>query len=402
MQATTVAGPRTRSRASNEGTQANEEEQVGRILHSLIEMRGETGGTEEEGRTLMSLVGLLRSAIPEITKRGIQGIVSQTGIGAMRKRLLGTIDAEKQRWQGASHRQEDATGRVTLIAVQEAARVAASKIGHYAQAAANHPELSEIADPETHNPYVALYFYHPKGRDGKVISMLVGPINDLTSPKQDKWAASRMGSVLGIGPVPQDMFIGDLTRIGFQNNAVLTKGSRGFFARERLKSLLPPALRPLCSDVRKVESKPKYWTYLPGKRIKTESGGYSRSRYWCTKEKIEKPVPEWYTDNTKRELWVRSLKEDDPLLLQLLRSYMEPEEFYRGSGGHMTPDELEDAIERQKARLLDGDVGGAISYEQYRQSLRFAESVDDDQGDLFMIAIGGDEGGIDGRGGVEK
>jgi len=402
MEATTVAGPIGKCRLSETGQQEhglrraegiNEEEEVGRILHRLIEMRGETAGTDDEGRTLMSLVGLLRTILPGITKAQIQGIVSQTGVTKLRQRLLDCIEAEKARHQEARHSQDDVTGRVTMRVVREAARVAAYRIRYYARAAASHPELADVADPETHNPYVALYFHHPQGRDGKVISMLVGPLNDLTSAAQDKWSASRMGTVLGIGPVPDEIFIGDLSRIGFQNNAVLTKGSRGFFARERLKSLLPPALRPLCSAVRKVESKPKYWTYLPGKRVRTENGGYSRSTYWCTTEKVEKPIPGWYRENTKRELWVRSLQKDDLLLLQLLRSYIAPEDFYRAAGGHLTPQELEGVIEKQRKALRAGGVENRITYEQYRASERFMDNTDENQGDLFIIAIGKAQGG---------
>lgn len=229
-----------------------------------------------------------------------------------------------------------------LFAVEAAAFVLAERFPTWHAAEAAHPDLADH-DPDLGNPTVAAVYHHRPGRDGQTESLYLATVAACVGGYG--WARSRMGRFVGFRPVDPALRL-DPRRIGFVNHSPNTRASRGYFARTRLKALLPPEARPLVSAARRARRRRKAGLAgLPSKLVRLD-GASGRPTHAVHPDGSTSPLPTDFHATTKRDLFFRSL---DPATLALVEHYVGRDDFWRAATGDLYPDEVDAALRIQPA-----------------------------------------------------
>jgi hypothetical protein len=226
-----------------------------------------------------------------------------------------------------------------LFVLEAAAFALAERFEEFYQAAAQHPDYAgSTCPPDPQDPPVVAVYRHRAGRDGKTESYLVAPFSECIS--EYGWGRSRMGELVGFDPVTPDMRC-DARRIGFVNNSPKTRGSRGFFARQTLKALLPAEAKHAVGLARKAYRQRK--TSLAGlpSRLVRVDGQKGRPTHSVDPDGTRVALPDGYHEKSKRDLFFDQL---DPAVLALLDCYLSREDFWAAATGALYPDELDDRL----------------------------------------------------------
>lgn len=187
-----------------------------------------------------------------------------------------------------------------------------------------HPDYPASCAHDPADPEVVAVFSHPPGKKGCTESYVIAPLADATSPNTRRWAQRTWdGRLARIDPISDDIPVSPYYT-GFISNGLKGAG-QAYQARQRLRELLPPQLRPLISRARSWAARPKWWFLPPTPEV------HPRQRStW----------PVWYTQATKAQLIIEHKLFDDDKQRQQLERYIDAEAFYRAASGQVHPDDV--------------------------------------------------------------
>lgn len=175
---------------------------------------------------------------------------------------------------------------------------------------------------------------HEPGAGGRTESYLIGPLMDVTSPKQLEWCRRTIGEPHQIRPV---------TRVTPVNPSRLLAESYSYKgagmawrSRMALKLALPRRFHRLVSKARHINRRPKY-AYLQAEVSPEEWTAYLHRK----DEGSTYQVPEWYSAHTKAELFVMYDVPAD------LADYIDPMDFWRCATGRIRPEDVPELVNHQ-------------------------------------------------------
>lgn len=226
-----------------------------------------------------------------------------------------------------------------LYAVEAGAFILAESFAAWAAAADAHPDRPRDLPVNPADPTVCAVYSHRPGRDGQTTSLYVNTFSGCVAGYG--WGRSRMGELVGFSPLPADLHV-SFRQVGYENNSPNTRASRGFFARQRLRAILPADARKAVQRARKDERRPKA-RHLGGTPIRRERG---RPTHYKTPEGDVFEIPAAYWEITKAETFLDDM---DPLIRGIIAYYMAPEDFWKAATGQLYPDEV-DAVLRVEPR----------------------------------------------------
>ena len=168
---------------------------------------------------------------------------------------------------------------------------------------------------EAESPACVGVFTHPPGRGGHVESYIIGDFQGVLA--NVRWGERKLGDFAGIVPVWADIPV-DPFFITVISTSLKSKAARAKAARDELKRLLPPKLRPLVSLARKANARRK--------------GAFLKIGEESTKlTKRELFLARWLNAATRAELEV----------------YIALDDFWRCATGRVHPFEVADLITHQ-------------------------------------------------------
>lgn len=214
----------------------------------------------------------------------------------------------------------------------------------------NDPELSWMRFDDPSWAMVVMALKHPPGRYGREYSFVVCSLDDLPAALQ--WASTpKVGEFAGILPISAEF---TALPYRFALHSFSTQGkAQGYLARQELKRLLPPKLRKYVTRYRTASRGPK-WHYLQmplrcnhGEVFVTYLPEGVTAREWLKST----PLPEWYKQRTKADLWVEHIAHSDPVFYAQLSYWIAPLDFYRAVTGQVHPDQVRDLFIRLPRRV---------------------------------------------------